>query len=125
MQRQTRQRAAIARVLREAGRPLSPQEVLDAAQRRVPRLGMATVYRTLNALVDDGEMHAIQLPGQPSRYERADLGHHHHFYCTACDRVFDIDGCALKPAFHLPAGFEVHDHEITLTGRCPQCGPRP
>ena len=52
MERSTRQNAAIRQAIAAAGRPLSPAEVLEAARREVAALGLATVYRTLKALVD-------------------------------------------------------------------------
>jgi Fur family ferric uptake transcriptional regulator len=121
MQRQTRQRQAIRQAFDAAGRPLAPQEVLQAAQKDIPRLGIATVYRALKNLVDEGVLKPVQLPGEPDRYELASLPHHHHFHCTACDRVFDLAGCAVRADLRLPRGFKAHDHEIIFTGLCPEC----
>ncbi|MEL7073813.1 MAG: hypothetical protein AAGK34_07270, partial [Planctomycetota bacterium] len=47
--------------------------------------------------------------------------HHHHFHCTVCDRMFDVDGCVGKLASLLPRGFTLEDHELTLRGRCKSC----
>ncbi|GAB4042664.1 MAG: transcriptional repressor [Rubrivivax sp.] len=125
MQRSTRQRDAIREALHSAGRPLLPQEVLVAAQAEVPGLGIATVYRTLKALVDEGSLRAVTLPGENPRYEPAHHGHHHHFHCQACGRVFDVHACPGNLARLAPAGFEVAAHELTLYGRCRDCGERP
>jgi Fur family ferric uptake transcriptional regulator len=121
MERQTRQRAAIRTAIAAAGRPLSPAEVLAAARREVPGLGMATVYRTLGALLEEGAVVAVDLPGAAPRYEPADLTHHHHFRCRACDRVYEVPGCARGIAALAPAGFEVDGHELVLYGRCGAC----
>ncbi|NIY13742.1 MAG: transcriptional repressor, partial [Nitrospinaceae bacterium] len=75
----------------------------------------------LNHLVGEGSVRAVQIPGQPARYERGDLDHHHHFHCTRCNRVFDLDGCALQTNYRVPRGFDVESHDITLSGRCPDC----
>jgi hypothetical protein len=56
MERSTRQRSAIRSAIDAAGRPLSPQEVLDAAQAEVPGLSQATVYRNLKLLLDAAEV---------------------------------------------------------------------
>jgi Fur family transcriptional regulator, ferric uptake regulator len=126
MERATRQRAAIRNVVTSAGRPLLPQEVLDLAQREVPALGLATVYRNLKALVEADEVHIVQLPGENPRYEPADGGHHHHFQCQACGRVFDVHACPGDLQRLAPPGFEVQGHELTLYGRCRDCSePRP
>ncbi len=120
-QRNTRQRSAIQAVFDALRRPLSPREVWEQARSSVPNLGMATVYRALKDLVDAHILRPVELPGQPPRYERAGLQHHHHFHCLHCDRVFDLDGCLLRADLQLPKGFVVTGHDITLVGRCPDC----
>lgn len=121
----TRQRSAIETSVYQAGRPLLPQEVLALAQRTLPGLSIATVYRQLKALVDEGALRAVQLAGEPPRYEPAAQGHHHHFQCTRCQRVFDVHGCPGTLAHLAPAGFVVEDHEVTLYGRCADCAQPP
>ncbi len=73
MERNTRQRNAIRDAIVQADRPLLPQEVLDAAQHAVPGLGITTVYRTLKLLVEEGELQAVNLPGENPRFEA--VGH--------------------------------------------------
>jgi Fur family transcriptional regulator, ferric uptake regulator len=124
MERSTRQRTAIRAVIDAAGRPLSPQEVLEAAQVEVPALSLATVYRNIKALLDAGEISAVSLPGDSPRYESARHEHHHHFQCTNCLRVFDVHQCPGDFARLAPAGFTVERHELTLYGRCSEC-PEP
>lgn len=124
MERSTRQRAAIRSAIEEAQRPLSPQEVLDAAQTEVSALGLATVYRNLKLLLGAGEIQVVNLPGDSPRYESAQHEHHHHFQCKACEKVFDVHECPGDLARLAPAGFSVESHEITLYGRCSDCQPR-
>lgn len=121
MERSTRQRTAIRTAISTAKRPLSPQEVLDAARVEVPALGMATVYRNLRALAEQGEILAVALPSESPRYELAGHPHHHHFQCTACNRVFDVHRCPGDLGRLAPSGFTVESHDITLYGRCRDC----
>ena len=121
MERSTRQRAAIRAAIEQAQRPLSPQEVLTASQAEVPALGMATVYRNLKLLLEAGEIIAVNLPGDSARYEASRQAHHHHFQCTACERVFDVHECPGDLARLAPQGFTVEHHELTLYGRCSEC----
>ena len=121
MERQTRQRAAIERVFSETLRPLDPQEVLAAARRYVPRTGIATVYRAIKALIDDGKVVAVALPGENPRYERAGREHHHHFQCRRCHKVFELEGCSGDFGTVTPPGFRLEDHEVVLYGRCDSC----
>ena len=121
MERSTRQRSAIRSAIEHAQRPLSPQEVLIAAQAEVPALGLATVYRNLKLLVDAQEVCTVTLPGDSPRYEAGRQAHHHHFQCTACDRVFDVHQCPGNLAQLAPPGFRVERHELTLYGHCATC----
>lgn len=123
MERNTRQRTAIREAIARAARPLLPQEVLDAAQPGASGLSIATVYRTLRLLVDEGELRSVVLPGENARYELARDGHHHHFQCLMCQRVFEVDACPGNLASLAPPGFTVEDHDLTLYGRCSECGP--
>lgn len=121
MERSTRQRRAIRRVLLETRRPLSPREILELARRQVPSLGLATVYRNLRALVEEGAVVPVALPGEPLRYEAAGAGHHHHFLCRGCGRAFELPGCRLEADLDLPPGFSAEDHDVVVYGRCPDC----
>lgn len=121
MERNTRQRAAIRAAIAGARRPLLPQEVLDSAQAEAPGLSIATVYRNLRVLVEEGALQTVQLPGENVRYEIAGAGHHHHFQCRQCQRVFEVHACPGDLASLAPPGFSVEDHELTLYGRCSDC----
>ena len=121
MERDTRQRRAIRRVLETSGRPLSPKEVLAGAHRSVPGLGIATVYRNLKALALEGRIVAVELPGEAARYEPAGKDHHHHFRCRRCDRLFEMAGCRPAAVGRPPRGFVADSHEVVWYGRCAAC----
>lgn len=121
MERNTRQRTAIRTALQAARRPLLPQEVLLAAKSEVPALGLATVYRNLRALQDEGEILAVHLPGENPRFEMAGGHHHHHFQCDQCQRVFDVHACPGDLTRLAPEGFTVLRHDLTLYGQCGDC----
>lgn len=119
--RSTRRREAIASAITSAKRPLSPAEILRAARGRIPGIGIATVYRSVKALVETGAVRTVTLPGETPRYEASAAQHHHHFQCTDCRRVYDVAGCPRALERLAPPGFVVHDHSLTLYGRCPEC----
>lgn len=123
-QRQTKQRQVIESILKQADCPLLPKELLDRAQVSLPRLGIATVFRTLKKLVDEGGATLVCLPGDSPRYERSDLEHHHHFKCYDCRSVFDVNGCPGHLEQLLPKGFQLTEHNITLFGRCANCSAK-
>ncbi len=119
--RNTKQREAVRSALANAERPLSIDELLKAASRRVDGLGVATVYRAVGALLDDGWIELVEIPGEPARYERSNKGHHHHFQCEKCDRAFDIAGCLDNLRSLVPPRFRVKQHSVTLYGVCATC----
>lgn len=123
MQRDTAQRRAIRKVFSVQNRPLTPQEILDAAQEQVPQMGLATVYRTLKALTESQDLAIVDVPGEPQRYELSGKAHHHHFSCRSCGRMFEMDGCPGDLQNLVPRGFVMEDHEVFIYGRCRECGP--
>jgi Fur family ferric uptake transcriptional regulator len=124
-QRHTRQRDAILDAISGAKGPVSIQQILDRAKRALGRLGIATVYRTLNLLLESKRIQTVILPDGQTCYERSGLGHHDHFQCRRCKNVFDLAVCPLHLARGtiIPGGFMVEDHEMTLYGLCPACSP--
>lgn len=121
--RNTEQRTALRRVFMEADRPLSAQEVLQAARKMVAGLGIATVYRNLRMLVDEDWLATVGLPGEPDRYEVAGKAHHHHFHCRVCNRVFEVPECASDMKRITPDGFVLDGHDVVLYGKCRECAP--
>jgi len=119
--RKTRQRDALRETLERSDRPLSVDELFESASKRIGGLGVATVYRAVGALLDSGWLEAVEIPGEPTRYERSDKGHHHHFQCEKCDRVFDVAGCLENVRRLAPPKFRVREHAVTLYGLCAAC----
>lgn len=121
VERDTRQRRAIREAISAADRPLTPAEIHAGARGQVQGLGLATVYRTLRILADEGVIAEVQVPGEAPRYEMADKAHHHHFYCRSCERVFEVEGCPGDLAGLTPPGFALDGHELLLFGTCAGC----
>ena len=132
--RETRQRYAIKRSISELGRPLAPKEILDHASRYVPNLGIATVYRNIKFLVQNGILDPIEVPGQAPRYQAAGRSNQPRFVCTRCDRVFNLDlsDKGTESQFECPEGFYVEKSEVYYYGvrrecangtRCPYMEP--
>ena len=122
MERRTRQREAIWAFICKVDRPVGPLEILKGAKSSATGLGIATVYRTIKALRAERKLVPVGIPGHPTRYEMAGLEHHHHFFCDACGKVFELEGCGLRTAASVPEGFQVSRHDVTLYGRCAECG---
>ena len=121
MKRDTQQRTAIREALADAGRPLSVEELLNAARSKVAGLGVATVYHNLKGLQEEGQGVQVELPGQPPRWELATASHHHHFLCRTCDRLFEINACPEDISRLLPQGYTLEKHDVLLHGQCDAC----
>ena len=121
MSRKTKQKKAIELILQEQQHPLKPIEIHQLALPSVPSLGIATVYRTLKQLIEEGRVTTLELPGEPPRYERTNKAHHHHFLCLKCHQVFELDECLQGIHQLAPKTFQVIDHEINLYGYCANC----
>jgi Fur family ferric uptake transcriptional regulator len=121
MPRDTRQKDCLRHILEEAERPLTPAELLKRAKRKLPGIGLATVYRFLRTMVDTGEARQVIVPGHAPCYERGHLHHHHHLLCRGCGSVFETEGCLPGLERLAPKGFRVESHEIFLYGLCKKC----
>jgi len=120
--RRTRQREALVELLENSAGPLSVPELLEKVNAGEETVGIATIYRTLKLLTESDRIRAVTFADGTVRYERAELGHHHHFHCRSCDKVFDLEGCPFHlHAEGLPQGYVVESHEITFQGLCPNC----
>ncbi len=124
----TANRSAIIEVLRDATRPLTIPEILDA------RAGLAqsSVYRTLVVLEEARVVHRIVTNHEHARFELAeDLtgDHHHHLVCSVCGSVEDVPASArLEESVRAAigdidraTGFATDGHRIDLVGRCRDC----
>jgi len=93
--------------------------------RRLPKVGRASVYRTLEQLEGLELVHRVDVGGDTVAYERNDpTGHHHHMVCVRCGRLLPFEDQALEQAIHLVAKraeFEVSAHDVLLRGTCPRC----
>lgn len=97
-------------------------ELYDRARAREPRLGLATVYRTVDLLRRSGSIRPLPGGGRPA-YVRCHAGHHHHLVCVACGSVEETELCAAPPAAELVRryGFTAETHETDIYGRCARC----
>jgi Fur family peroxide stress response transcriptional regulator len=95
------------------------EEVFIRAKKTSPNISMATVYNCLTALVKCGLVKQVALERGASRF-CPNMHEHCHFYCDACDSVFDID-LAETAGIPLPKGFTAERFDIAIHGRCPNC----
>lgn len=105
---------------------LSAQEIHDGVRGEGGRVGIASVYRTMEGLDALGLVQRIDLGDGIARFERADPrgDHHHHLVCDGCGKVEPFADDALEAALERVAGgrsFEVAAHDVVLRGACGDC----
>ena len=90
--RNTRQRRAVAAVLDELDGFASAQQIHELLDNRGEHVGLSTVYRNLQALVEAGNVDALRGDDGETRYRQCSSGHHHHLVCRACGRTVEVEG---------------------------------
>jgi Fur family peroxide stress response transcriptional regulator len=125
-QRFTEQRRRVYGVLLQHRDHPSAEEVFLRAKQVMPEISMATVYNTLDTLVQCGLLRQVKQDRGATRY-CSNMKQHHHFYCEACGGTFDVDfdGLGTDREPRLPAGFKMRSLDLSLRGLCPECSSRP
>ena len=120
--RWTPQRRAVLAAVAEADGPFTLGELHDRARQRAPRLGLATVYRTVELLRETESVRPLPTEGRPT-YVRCHPGHHHHLVCRACGSVQETDLCACPDASELERrhDFVPETHAADVYGLCGRC----
>lgn len=122
--RATPQRLAVAAALAGAQDQVTAQALWERMRRGGSRLGRATVFRALEALVTAGVARRLERGGHVYGYVACRPEHHHHLVCDHCGRVDEIGEAFIDPlAARIAAehGFVVDDARLDLYGRCSRC----
>jgi Fur family transcriptional regulator, stress-responsive regulator len=119
--RLTAQRRVIAEAMTGEHVHLAADEVLERARTVLPEVSLATVYNTLNELVDIGELLEIPHADGRKRYDPNVAERHHHLVCVDCGRMLDVHADDPRLPADQRHGFEVLGVEMTFRARCPDC----
>jgi len=123
--RVTAQRWAVYEALLSAYDHPGPEALFRRLRRRWPSLSLATVYKTLDALVELGLVREVSVAGDRKRFD-ANQDRHHHLVCTKCRSVSDLYDSRLDGA--VPAGevegFRVREVSVQVIGVCARCARR-
>lgn len=124
--RRTRQRTAVASVLSGCEEFRTAQEVHELLRRRGEQVGLATVYRNLQAMAETGEADVVRLPDGQAAYRHCGQSthHHHHLICRRCGRTVEVQFGDLEErvlAVAREQGFREVGHELKLYGLCSDC----
>jgi Fur family transcriptional regulator, ferric uptake regulator len=105
----------------------SAQEIFDDLRSQGRRVGVASVYRVVDLLVNLGLVLRLDLGGGVARYEPAlpSGEHHHHIVCVECGDVRPFEDPRLEKALEVAAArsdfIAVNAHDVVLKGRCADC----
>ncbi len=125
MQRMTKQRTAVFEELHRHDGFRSAQQVHEDLQKAGQRVGLATVYRNLQALAESSRIDTLRSEGGEILYRRCvDQAHHHHLVCRSCGYVQEIAPTAVEDWVGEVArehSFTGVTHAIEIYGTCPNC----
>ena len=122
--RVTKQRTAISELLDSLADFRSAQAIHIELNQAMPGIGLATVYRTLKSMVEDGLLDTFITDDGQTLYRRCSSGHHHHIVCKKCGRTSEIQAAAVESWAEQVArehGFIDIDHMVELVGICSHC----
>jgi Fe2+ or Zn2+ uptake regulation protein len=120
--RVTPQRVILHRALRELGRHVTADELLDAVGDRLPNVSLPTIYATLELFEELGMVRRVQRAGTSLFDPRTDV--HHHLICTVCGSIEDLDAELDTSELERAAdsrGFGRERVEAVVHGRCAAC----
>lgn len=121
----TPQRKVIVETFLDTEGHFSAEDLLNLVQRKVPEVGLATVYRTLKLLVDSGLADSLDFGCGVALYEHSfGHAHHDHLICTRCDRKVEVlDETIERKQEELARrnGYILTRHRMILFGLCPEC----
>jgi Fur family zinc uptake transcriptional regulator/Fur family ferric uptake transcriptional regulator len=124
----TPKRVALMEILSAASVYMGPREIWNHLRKRFNKLGLPTVYRNLEELVEAGIISRIIHPNRQLYYFLCDKQHHHHhFICIVCGKVQDLDFCAagkLDREVSQKYGGKILSHLFQVNGLCGNCTGR-
>lgn len=121
--RLTTQRQIILEELGKVKSHPTANEVYDMVRKRLPRIGLGTVYRNLELMADSGIILKIEVGGTQKRFD-ATVDPHYHIRCTSCGKVDDIDvevQTTINEAASAASNYKILGHHIEFTGICNTC----
>lgn len=125
--RPTRQRAAVESLLSASAEFCSAQDLHARLRADGTNVGLATVYRTLQAMEAEGQVDMLRTDDGEAAYRLCSTGHHHHLVCRTCGVAVEVEGPTVERwAAKVAADNGFHDvsHTVEIFGSCAACASR-
>ena len=122
--RLTAPRRAIVAIIANSSRALDAIEIYDLGRREHPRLGLVTVYRTLEKLEQLDLVQRVHQYDGCNMYLRAPQGHEHLLLCKTCGQMEYFSGDDLSELIEetsQKSGYQIQEHWLQLFGLCVSC----
>jgi Fur family ferric uptake transcriptional regulator len=123
-QRATWQRAAVSAAMAGLQEFRTAQQIAEVLRAEGQQIGLSTVYRSLQAMVDLEQVDVLRGDDGEVRYRRCGHGHHHHLVCRVCGSTVEVVGQAVERWAEQIAGrhgYTEVSHSVEIFGRCPDC----
>lgn len=120
----TRQQSVVADFLAGVGGFRSAQDIHLGLRQAGSTVGLATVYRAVQVLADQGLVDVIRLEDGEARYRSCSPGHHHHLVCRTCGRAVELHAAAIErwaDGVGEAEGFTHITHKVEVFGVCADC----
>ena len=120
----SRQRAAVAAELARVDAFRSAQDIHASLRTTGHRIGLTTVYRALQGLVESAEVDLLRTDDGEATYRACSVGHHHHLVCRQCGLTVEVAGRAVESWAERVAqahGFVDVAHTVEVFGTCRDC----
>ena len=121
--RLTTQRQIILEELASVKTHPTASEVYDMVRKRLPRIGLGTVYRNLELMAASGIIFKLEAGGTQKRFD-AIIEPHYHIRCTGCGKVEDIDvpvQTEINKQAEAISDYTILSHHIEFSGLCASC----
>ena len=121
--RLTTQRQIILEELGKVKTHPTANEVYDMVRKRLPRIGLGTVYRNLELMSETGIILKLEVGGTQKRFD-ATVDPHYHIRCMSCGKVDDIEIPVMEEINKTAADssqYLVLGHHIEFSGICREC----
>lgn len=125
--RNTWQRAAVRDLLGRLDEFRTASQLHDVLKAEGSKVGLATVYRALQALAETDEVDVLRTPDGEAAYRMCSDGHHHHLVCRTCGHTVEIAADAVEQWASDVArryGFTDAGHDLEIFGLCAECSAR-